>query len=238
VIGIIPALRATRVDANPTLKGASPGTTREHQIVGPALLVAQVALAVVMVVTASLLVRTLRNLETADVGFNSENLLLFQARRAEAPSPAARTIGSPAHPFDGLVDRINGLAGVHAVAFSQYSLLQGELAMPFLHVPGLPKAPDEDRTVYTQAISPTFFSTMEMPLTAGRFFSAADRNVPVAIVNETLARRFFTETGALGGHIGITKDPEAGGVKGAELLEIVGIVRDAKGLSGNNTLYF
>jgi predicted permease len=228
VIGIIPALRATRVDANPALQNASPGTTGRRQIVGPALLVAQVALAVVMVVTAGLLVKTLRNLETADLGFNSENVLLFKANRAEASSAAPRTIDNPASALDRMVDRINGLPGVHAVAFSQYSLLQGEVAMPFLHIPGLAKAPDEDRTVYTQAVSPTFFSTMEMPLTAGRSFAAGDRNVPVAIVNETLARRFFPETGALGRHIGITKDPEAGAVKDAELLEIVGIVRDAK----------
>jgi predicted permease len=130
--------------------------------------------------------------------------------------------------FDLATDRIGALPGVRAVAFSEYALIEGDRAMPYLHVPGQPKQSDEDRTVYTQAVSATFFSTMEMPIIAGRAFAAADRTAPVAIVNETLARRFFPGTLALGHQIAITKDPTAVSIGNSQLLEIVGIVRDAK----------
>jgi len=100
--------------------------------------------------------------------------------------------------------------------------------MPYLTIPGVPKTPDEDRTVYTQAVSKDFFQTLEMPLAEGRQFVDSDRDRRVGIVNQTLARRFFGSDSAIGRFVAITKNPDAPSPPAGELLEIVGVVRDAK----------
>jgi predicted permease len=106
--------------------------------------------------------------------------------------------------------------------------LSGDLALPFLTVPGRRREAGEDRTVYSQRVSPEFFATTRMPLTAGRTFLESDRGRRVAVVNETLARRFFPNGDAIGRFVGESKDPEAPDLPTASLMEIVGIVRDAK----------
>jgi predicted permease len=228
VVGLIPAWRATRVDPNESLKQGTQALAGGRDLIGRALLVAQVALALVLVVAAGLFVRTLRNLETLDVGFNQTNLLLFNvARTTPAPAKGPAAVEA-ALLFDRLVERLEAVPGVHAAGFSQYSLLGGGLAMPYLSVPDQPRAAGEDRTVYAQAISPGFIRTMEMSIVEGRDLTRADRNLAVAVVNETLARRFFPDGTAIGRRVALTKDANAPEVSADQLLEIVGVVRDAK----------
>ena len=226
VVGLAPALRATLVDPHPSLKEVGRAPAGRRALVGRGVLVAQVALAVVLLVAAGLFVRTFRNLQSADVGFNTANLLLFRAGAPGLPQkdPGAGQIAQ----FNALADRLAALPGVRSVGYSQSALLTGELAMPYLTVPGLPKEAGEDRTVYYQSISPAFFATLEMPIVAGRGLEAQDRQRPMAIVNETLARRFFAGVSPLGKRVGVTKDPTAPDLPDRDLLEIVGVVRDAK----------
>jgi hypothetical protein len=104
---------------------------------------------------------------------------------------ARSAAGVPPATYVQFVERLRWIPGVQSVAWSHYSLLGGDLAMPYLSVPGTPKAPDEDRTVFYQAVSVGFFETMDMPVVDGRTFLPQDVDRSVAIVNETLARRFF-----------------------------------------------
>jgi predicted permease len=224
LIGVVPGLRATSVDPHPSLKDAR-SSGRPRVLVGRLLLVTQVAMSLVLVVVAGLFVRTLHNLETADVGFNPDRLLLF---RAATPWPSPKDSVRAVARYTELHDRLSALPGIQAATLSYHSLLGGDLAMPYLTVPGQPKAADEDRTVYMQPVAPTFFETMGMPVLHGRTFSADDRQRFVVIVNETLARRFFGGADAVGRRIGITKDASAPDVEAAKLVEIVGVVRDAK----------
>jgi predicted permease len=228
IVGIIPALRATRVDPYPSLKASSRAATRGTRALGGLPLTVQIALALVLVITAGLFTRTLRNLQTADVGFNTRDLLIFQVTRT-APPPAPKGGAAPvSYVLDDLAERLATIPGVRSAAFSQYALLEGELAMPYLTIPGRPKADGEDRTVYTQAVSPGFFRTMEMPMRQGRAFTPADRRTRAAIVNETLARRFFAEGGAIGRRVAITKNAGAPEVADDALYDVVGVVADAR----------
>ena len=228
LVGLIPAWRATRVDPNESLKQGASSVAGGRDLIGRGLLVAQVALALVLLVAAGLFVRTLRNLDTLDIGFNKANLLLFTASRTTRPPDKGAAAVEAALLFDRLAERLEAVPGVRSAGFSQYSLLGGELAMPYLSVPGQPKASGEDRTVYTQAVSPGFLRTLEMPIVEGRDLTLADRNAAVAVVNETLAQRFFPGGTAIGHRVALTKDAGAQAGTADDLLEIVGVVRDAK----------
>jgi predicted permease len=224
-VGLAPALRATRVDPHPTAREAAP--TGRRGLVGRAILVVQIGLAVILLVAAGLFVRTFRNLQAADVGFNTSNLLLFRSSWATTPPrdlDGAQIVGR----MDDLVERLQALPGVRSVAYSQNALLTGELAMPYLSVPGRPREPGEDRTVYTQGVSPTFFRTLEMPIVRGRTLEPQDRERNVAIINQALAARFFPGVDPVGKRIGITKDPTAPDLPDGSLLDIVGVIRDAR----------
>lgn len=228
-VGLAPGLRATRVDPQPSIKETNL-TSRQRALVGRFLLVAQVALSLVLVITAGLFIRTLRNLQTADVGFNKTDILLFRVvNTAPPPAPKDPTArAAAAATFEELTSRLAAIPGVRAAAYAQHALLGGDLAMPFLTVPGVPREGNEDRTVYTQAVSADFFRTMEMAIVAGRGFEDQDRSRPAAVVNETLARRFFGGTSAIGRRVAITKDPASPDVAEDQLIEVIGIVRDAK----------
>ncbi len=226
LIGLAPGLRATRVDPHASLKETR-APRRRRAGIGPALLVTQVALSLLLVVTAGLFVRTLRNLQTADVGFEADHLLLFRGN----PPAIARTDAATAQVlalYAEFGDRMRAIPGVQSATLSQLTLLGGDLAMPYLIVPGQPRGAGEDRTVYTQEVSPTFFDTMRMPLTLGRPLAREDVTRRVALVNETLAHRFFPNGTAVGQRIGISKSSVEHDVAEPDLLEIVGVVRDAK----------
>jgi predicted permease len=228
-IGLAPAVRATRASLATSAQLAERRSTRNRAWLRRGLLVTQVGLSVVLLVISGLLLRTLVHFETAEVGFDRRSVLLFNAVPT-APLASSRAASGQAltAAYDRLRSALTEQPGVTAAAYGQYSLLGGELAMPTLTVPGQPREPGEDRTVYTQSVSPQFFATAGIPLTAGRTFVDSDRGRRVAVVNETLARRFFANGDAIGRFVGMSKDPEAPDLPLSALMEIVGIVRDAK----------
>jgi predicted permease len=224
LIGLASGIRAVRLGSTRPPRGlGAPASSTSGRV----LLVVQVALSLILVVGAGLFVRTLMNLQAADVGFGAGNVLLFRSAFPPGPAdPAAEARAAVA--YARFVDRLDALPGVDGATYSQHSLVGGDLAMPYLTVPGQPRQDGEDRTVYTQAVAPAFFDVMQMPMVAGRAFVAGDARRPVAVVNETLARRYFAGQAPIGRRIGITKDVEAPELADAALFEIVGVVRDAK----------
>ena len=226
LIGVLPAVRAARVKSAPAGNRAF---TRRRAVATRALVATQIALSMALIAASGLLVQTLRRLESTDVGFDADRLILFNA--AVRPDGPKATAQWALETYRALEARLAALPGVDAATHSEHALLGGDLAMPTLSVPGRPKAADEDRTVFLESVSPSFFATMGMPLQAGRGFTAADVGRPVVVVNDTLARRFFGGADAIGRRIGITKDASAPEVAPANLAEIVGIVRDAKYLN-------
>jgi predicted permease len=174
VFGLAPAFRGTRVDLTPALKEGTGSSAAEGRAggrwfsLGNGLVVAQVALAVVVLVVAGLLVRTLRNLKDVDPGFDTQNLLTF--------SLDPTLIGYKTPQIDAfyanLQERISALPGVEGVSYSNSTLLSGSLWDTDFSLPGMAK----DQTVDSDylPIGMNFFSTMHMRLLSGRNFNSAD----------------------------------------------------------------
>jgi len=230
LVGIVPALRATRVDINQVIKGSSGSASGARSFGAKAMLVAQVAMSVVLLVGAGLFVRTLRNLQSADVGFNTENLLVFKVypRWNKHKRAQLRNL------YEQIIERIQAVPGVQAATNSGSPLLSGDLSMPVIWVPGQVRQAGEDLSFYEQRVWPNFFETMGMPLLLGRNLTQQDAELwrahgtYVAVVNETLARRHFPNTNPIGQRFGETKVLTNELIPDSELIEIVGVVRDAK----------
>jgi predicted permease len=225
LVGIAPALAATRVEISPTLTDVGQSRISRSRA-NRVLLIAQVAMSIVLLVGAGLFVRTLVNLQTADVGFNTRNLLLFRA----VPRPGTRPPGQLASLYQEIIARIEALPGVRSATSSDYPLLSGDLAMPFIFVPGRVRPEGESATVYDHHVHENFFRTMGMPILLGRVVIEQDRTDARlhVVVNESLVRKYFRDTDPIGQRIGITKDIDQRSMPDAALADIVGIVRDAK----------
>ncbi len=172
LFGLAPARRCARVDVNPALKespsSAAKRSTARWLHLGDALVVAQVALSIVVAVGAGLLVRSLQNLRDIDPGFRTENLLIFGVN----PVLAGYTDTQSAQLYPKLKERFAGLPGVTSVSYSNDSLLSGGQSGTDIHFDGAPA--DINPIVDEMAVGLDFFSTMKIPLLAGRGFTGTD----------------------------------------------------------------
>ena len=218
--GLLPAIQATRPNVYPTLKdqGSSViggfGQIRSRQ----ALVVAQVALSLLLLVGAGLFTRSLMNLRKLDPGFQTSNMVTF----AVDPSRNGYSPERIREVYRMIVERLSAVPGVRSAALNDIMLLSGDANRNGIHVDGYKPKPEEDMNPHFSAISPGYFSTVGMPLVLGRDFNPADRfGAPkVAIVNETFARHFFPGENALGRRFGLHQ--------GKVDIEIVGVAKDGK----------
>jgi predicted permease len=219
VFGLAPAVRATRTDVNAALKENSRSVAASRSLLGRALVVAQVAISIVVLVGAGLFLRTLQNLRQVDVGFNPRNVLLFQV------SPALNRYDARKRNllYDRIGDRLRSIAGVRSVAWSSPSLMSARRISTGIFVQGRPYARGQRDTISQMLISPAFFETMEIPLLAGRGITARDTESapPVVVINEAAARKYFPNEQPIGRRFGSTPETSA-------RFEIVGVLRDAK----------
>ncbi len=223
LFGVMPAYRSTRVDAISTFKSGASGLQQRMSSVGRylkfgnSLLVAQVALATVMLVSAGLLMRTLFNLRNTDLGFDAHNLLLFGLN----PDSNRYTETELRVLCRTLRDRFAALPGVTGVTYSDRVLLSGGLSSSDYRIEGR----NDKGTVPVKilGIGPDFLRTMEIPLLAGRAFEANDFTGKrrVALVNRAFAKKYLEGRNPLGLHFweGGPKDPQN---------EIVGVIGDAR----------
>ena len=224
--GLAPALRATRMSASPSVQAGSRSLTasRRGRTLGRVLVIAQVALSLVLVVGAALLVRTLRNLETLDPGFSRHNVLLFGLD----PSKAGYKDERAAQLRREVLERIQQMPGLRSASFSFLTPISGGGWDNYARfVEGYTPYPGEDMDVYLNAVGPRFFETLGTPVLLGREFGALDHSgsTPVALINQTMARRFF------GTHNPIGKHFQVGEWSGKDVYEIIGVTQDAKYVS-------
>ncbi len=221
LFGLAPALQSTRVDVLPALKEARAGQTAGRRLfrgagLSEVLVAGQIAMSLLMLVAAGLFVRTLSNLQAVDVGFNRENVLLFElnAQQAGHKDPEISTF------FGDLRQRLGGIPGVRAVSFSNRPLITAGYGHP-VSVPGSEPNP----TNRLLAVGPGFFSTMRIPMLAGREIQESDRrgSQAVAVINERFAKANFAGRNPLGQHLTLWKDKEVG-----RDMEVIGISRDAR----------
>jgi len=219
VFGIAPALRATRTEINFALKDNSRNVAGSRSLLGKSLVVAQVAISLVLLVGAGLFLRTLQNLRHADLGFNPRNVVLFRV------SPVLNRYNTQKGQllYDQIGERLRAIGGVRSVAWSHLPLMTARRSSGGFFIQGRTYANGQRDTISALIVSPTFFDTMEIPLVAGRGFTARDSaDAPrVAVINEAAARQYFPNENPIGRRIGSTLE-DSGRV------EIVGILGDAK----------
>jgi predicted permease len=218
--GLLPALKATRVDLSPVLKGLDvTGRGGRRWPIGKALVALQMAMCVVIVTGAGLLLQSLHNLRTLDGGFNRQNVLIFNidAAPAKLAIPALKAF------YAGLAERFGSMPGVETVSVSGTSPVSTSYNQRALHMPGLPQTP-ESIGVFTNVVSRDYFRTLHIGLRHGREFSPADNAAAprVAIVNESLARFYFGRTDVVGQTVSFR--PREG--TAPKPIEIVGVVQD------------
>jgi predicted permease len=195
--GLLPALRASR--AVPALRhGPELTRGRRDRGLGAALLVAQVALAFLVVVGAALLGRSLAALGRVDPGFDADRLLTlqFELPPASHPDKAARIVW-----FRGLLAELEALPGVERAALSGIRLpLRGGQGSFEVFVDGQPRAARPQIVVNAQAVSPSYFAALGIPLARGTLWSpeATWESSHSALVNQTFARRYFARGDAVG----------------------------------------
>jgi predicted permease len=194
LFGLAPALQATRVDVMPVLKESRVSELRGRRLpfsTSEALVVAQISISLVLVAAAGLFVRSLSNLQSLNMGFRRENVLVFQLNAKQAGHRPGDLLSF----YRGLEKRFSTIPGVISVAESDSPLI-GDGAWGWAVVPAGKPKPQHAPTghgsfegwenTHTLQVDPPFFSTMRIPVIAGRGFDARDRagSAPVAIVNE------------------------------------------------------
>ncbi len=239
IFGMAPAFRGARVDLTPALKegfGVSSGSGHARGrwfSAGNALVVAQVALAIVVLVGAGLLVRTLQNLRSLDVGFDAHNIVVFSIDPTLAGYKDAQIDSF----YRDLQGRLSETPGVRSASYSMMPLLSGGMMMTMFHWPGTPQDRDSESNVLP--VGPDFFRTMQIPFLIGRDFNASDYALAAAngastptraptpvIVNQAFVAKYLGKESPLGKQFGESAGDENGPPSPG--YEIIGVVRDAK----------
>jgi predicted permease len=219
LFGLAPALRATRVDLNSALKENTRGARGSLSLLGKSLVVGQVAAALLLLVGAGLFVRTLHNLQSVELGFNADNLLYFRVD-PRAKGYRSEQIGPLCQQ---LIERIEALPGVRSATISEFTLLSGAGRSGPAYPQGRPLS-EADSGVFQQRVRWNYLETMEIPLLAGRGLTSQDdeRSPRVAVINQTMARRFFGDEAPLGKRFGFGRVENSGDI------EVVGVARDSR----------
>ena len=239
LFGLAPAFRSVRVDVTPALKEGFSASTKISRAggrrlsMGNALVVTQVALAIVVLVGAGLLVRTLQNLRSIDVGFDSHNLVIFGIN----PSLAGYKDAQIDSFYRDLQGRLAETPGVKSASYSMVPLLSGAMMKTGFHWPGTPQDRESDSD--TLPVGPNFFSTMQIPFVAGRNFNSADFEIALAaskptpgtvpvpvVVDQAFVEKYVGKENPIGKRFGESAADETGPASPG--YEIVGVVRDTK----------
>jgi predicted permease len=221
--GLLPALQASRPDLIPALKdeGALRAARRSFTFSRRALIVAQVALSVVVLIAAGLFLRSLNKLFAIDPGFNPDNVLV-----SEIELPVSQYTEARVEPFfQQLSDRLRALPGVQSVVLAKYTPLSGTIGLNTVSIEGQPVKPDAMPIVDANHIGPGYHELMGIPLRQGRGFTEQDRKgAPgVVVVNEAFAEKFFPRQNALGQRISLGSN--------MPWLQIVGVAHNVKAFS-------
>jgi predicted permease len=222
IFGLLPALRASRVDLWTTLKetvGSIAGSGGSL-FLRKGLVTAQVALSFLLLFGAGLFVRSLDNLKTTDTGVALDNLVTFQL----SPALNAYTDEKTMQFYRELQDRLRASPGVKSAAFATVPILSGNEWDSTTSVEGHQAKDGEDMQAFMNALSPGYFEAMQIPILEGRDFTWMDAHdkPTVAIVNRRFAEHFFPGRSAVGKRLG-----RGGGPKTKLDIEIVGVVADS-----------
>jgi predicted permease len=215
--GIGPALRATRTDLGPSLKTSARQGGITRGMASRMLLTAQVAISLMLLIGAALLMRTLHNFSKVDVGFNADNVLVFQIDPTLRNESSSRIFDL----YDRIMAAIEGVPGVRSCTMSVMPLVARSEWDEIVQPDGI----GIQKNAFIQIVRYNFLETMGIPLVDGRNLSTADAQgrPRVAIINETMARQVFGDGRVVGRHFHFVN----GGDRNVPI-EVVGVARDSK----------
>ena len=222
LFGLLPALRTLRLNLVDALREGSQQATvgGGRQRLRSALVVAEVALAVILIVGAGLMLRSLSALGRIDLGFNPDHVLTM---RLSVPSARYDTPEKVVSFYRELLSRVRTLPGVESAGVVRVLPLATTIGDYGLDIEGYEERPGANAKGDWQIVSDGAFEAMGTRLVRGRWFTAADtsESQPIAVINETLARQYFRDGSAVGGRlrVGSMKNPWA---------TVVGIVADER----------
>jgi predicted permease len=224
LFGVVPALRASRVDLasamrgqSPSLAGSAGGLRGERLPLAKLLIAGQVALSVVLVIGAAMLVRSLRNVQSVDVGLDRDHLVLVDLDVGSRGDQGDRL----ANLVHAVRDRIASVPGVSAVTYSANGIFSGTESSTTLEVPGFDARSVSDTTIAFDMVGPDYARAIGGRLLAGRDMAASDepRLPRVALVNQSLATFYFAGQNAVGKYLHFND---------SVAVEIIGILADTR----------
>ena len=221
LFGLAPAWIITRPNVGSALKVTTPARPRLG--LSRLLVVSQVTFSLLLLIGAGLFLKTLHNLRTINLGFQSDQLL--QARIS--PRSSGYKPEQYADLNKRLLERLNSTPGIRSASVAGSGFRSGSSRTCCIAVEGYTPGKDEDRQIQIVEVAPGYFSTMGLPLLMGRDFAPSEvENKPgvfpkFAIINETMARRYYGQTNPVGRRFGW------GDQKVVYDTEIVGVARDA-----------
>jgi putative ABC transport system permease protein len=223
VFGLIPAWSAARANVSEALKEGSRASTASfarHRL-RSALVVAEMALALVLLVGAGLLIKSFARLHAVDPGFQPEGVLTM---RIELPEARYKEIPKQMQCRLKLLDALNAQPGVQAALISELPMTDYRLTHNFIIAGRPPIAVGDEPDVETRSISRTYFQTMKTPLLAGRDFAAQDndKSPMVAVVNESFVREYFPDESPIGARIQWARGPRD------QWMTIIGVTGDVR----------
>jgi predicted permease len=223
LFGLLPALRATRVSPNQTLKEGARGlvTGSSKFNLRNALVIAQIALTLILLVGAGLFITTMNHLLHVDAGFDTHNVLIASVDML--PTGVAQEQRRPL--FAAMLDGVRQVPGVSAASSSVMTPISHFGWNEWTYPVGKKATSREDENVYLNRISAGYFRTMGTPLLLGRDFSQADTvsSLKSIILSETTAHVFFGTDSPLGKMVGMENGPGK-----RDALQVIGVVKDAK----------
>jgi predicted permease len=237
--GIAPALQATRPDLISALKNETAAIGRIRFDLRRALVVAQVAISLLLLIGAGLFVRSLENLRSLDTGFVRENVMLIRVNPEQSGYKGQRLRDF----YERLLARVERFDNVRAASLAMITPLAGMQWNMDVAVEGYQRKPDEKPYIDFNSVSPGYFGTLGIPILLGRDFRVADNPAftpnppvkegpednklgppaPVAIINETMAKKFFPHENPIG-----RRFTQGDKFDSAKSFEIVGVVKDTK----------
>jgi predicted permease len=228
LFGLAPALRGTRVNLNDTLRDSGRTTASGSKLnLAKGLVIVQVALSLLLVAGAGLFLRTLWNLQSVNLGYQKEHLLLVSADGVSAGYKDARL----SFLWRDLTGRLRTLPGVQGASYSINGLFSGSESADEVDVEGFTPSKDKEKFSRFDMVGPQYFSTVGIPLLLGRELREQDnaKSPHVCVINEAFAKLFFNGRNPIGRHV-----TEKFGTK-KNVMEIVGVAKNARdhGLRGD-----
>jgi len=221
-VGLLPAWRASRMDLNLVLResGRSGGPGAAHQRMRSALVVAQVAGTLVVLVVAGLFARSLQSTQQMDLGFNPNGVLNLGMDPSQIGYDEARGTNL----LRAIKERVGSVAGVQAVSYaysSPFGVYNATSAVWKESQKSLPA--NEVPTFLYNRVDEDYFQTLQIPVLHGRGFSKQDQagSLRVAVINETMAKRLWPGEEAVGHHFSY-------GDGGGAVVEVVGVAKDGR----------